>query len=292
MPYVRQPEAMPPGTPQFFATAMIRAGSATGLLVKSHEGRPTKVEGNPHHPASFGATDIFAQAAVLGLYDPDRSQSIIYRGQPRGWTAAQLAVRKALEPIRKNNGRGLRILTETVGSPTLADQIVGGRKGSVLQEFPEVRWYQVEPAASDARWEGARMVFGEAVDTIYDFSAADVVVALDADFLSHPAAGLRYTRDFMNRRSAPLRADGNLTTSAHPSGTNRLYAAECMPSIMGAVADHRLPMHAGRIQALARCWPLKWGFPTCHPRGNLRRVNAIGFRQPRRIYSNIAAPAS
>ncbi len=86
------------------------------------------------------------------------------------------------------------------------------------------------------------MVFGEAVDTIYDFSAADVVVALDADFLSHPAAGLRYTRDFMNRRSAPLRADGNLTTSGHPSGTNRLYAAECMPSIMGAVADHRLPM--------------------------------------------------
>ena len=101
MPYTRQPEHMLLGKPLFFATAMTLNGAATGLLVKSHEGRPTKIEGNPEHPASLGAADPFAQAAILGLYDPDRSQSITYQGLPSSWSAAQLALRQRW----KNCGR-------------------------------------------------------------------------------------------------------------------------------------------------------------------------------------------
>ena len=208
MPYVRQPEGMQPGKPQLFATAMVRRGVATGLLVKSHEGRPTKVEGNPHHPASLGATDVFAQAAVLGLYDPDRSQAITRSGQPQSWDAARLSIRKTLEDIRKNNGRGLRILTETVSSPTLADQLTGDRAGSVRRAYPEAKWYQYEPTHGDGLLEGGRLALGESVDTVYDFAAADVVLALDADFFSVPGAGLRYARDFIQRRTVGDSQDG------------------------------------------------------------------------------------
>ncbi len=108
LPYAKQPEQMVPGKPLQFATAFTLRGYATGILVKSHEGRPTKVEGNPDHPASLGATDSFAQAAILGLYDPDRSQAVTYRGQPRSWSDAQIALRKSLEPAETEPGQGTR----------------------------------------------------------------------------------------------------------------------------------------------------------------------------------------
>jgi MoCo/4Fe-4S cofactor protein with predicted Tat translocation signal len=265
MPYVRQPEGMTLGKPQFYATAMDRGGVATGLLVKSHEGRPTKVEGNPNHPASLGATDVFAQATLLGLYDPDRSQSITYLGQPRGWSSAQLALRKALEAIRKNNGRGLRILTETISSPTLADQLAGQRKGSVAREFPEAKWYQYEPTHGDARLAGARLAFGEDIDTVYNFFAAEVIVSLDADFLAFPAAGLRYTRDVMNRRAAARDAKIITSNETTQSGMNRLYVAECMPTITGSVADHKLPLRPSEIQNLARALAAELGTADIQP---------------------------
>src|SRR6476620_6531176 len=112
MPYVRQPEELIPGRPLFYATAMPLGGFATGLLVESHEGRPTKVEGNPDHPASLGATDVFAQAAVLALYDPDRSQAVTFQGETRTWDEAAAALRTACEQPRAKRGLGLRILTE------------------------------------------------------------------------------------------------------------------------------------------------------------------------------------
>src|SRR6185312_13268618 len=110
MPYVRQPEAIVPGKPLYFATAMPLAGVATGVLVESHEGRPTKIEGNPSHPASLGATDLLMQASVLGLYDPDRSQAVTYRGRPRAWNEALAAMRTALEKLKSKGGEGLYIL--------------------------------------------------------------------------------------------------------------------------------------------------------------------------------------
>ncbi|HEV8232366.1 MAG TPA: molybdopterin oxidoreductase, partial [Thermoanaerobaculia bacterium] len=123
VPYVRQPEEIIPGKPLFYATAMTVGGFATGLLVESHMGRPTKVEGNPLHPASLGATDAFAQASVLSLYDPDRSQTLLYLGEIRPWSAFLGEMRLVLEEERGRRGAGLRILTETVSSPTLARQL-------------------------------------------------------------------------------------------------------------------------------------------------------------------------
>src|SRR5690349_8759728 len=122
VPYVTQPEDMIPGKPLFFATAMSLGGVATGLLAKSFDGRPIKVEGNPEHPGSLGATDIFSQASVLDMYDPDRSQEILYRGGPKSWQDFVKAIRTTVDEAAKDGGAGVRFLSETVSSPTLQDQ--------------------------------------------------------------------------------------------------------------------------------------------------------------------------
>ena len=154
VPYVRQPEELIPGKPLFYATAMPLGGVATGLLVESHEGRPTKIEGNPLHPGSLGATDVFAQAAILGLYDPDRSQTLTNLGEIRPWSAFLGAISAALTAQKPLKGAGLRILTESVSSPTLAAQIrellgalPGGEVASVGSGEPRQR----------ARRRGARL---------------------------------------------------------------------------------------------------------------------------------------
>ncbi len=242
LPYAKQPEQMIPGKLLQFATAFTLRGYATGILVKSHEGRPTKVEGNPDHPASLGATDSFAQAAILGLYDPDRSQAVTYRGQPRSWSDAQIELRRSLEPLKLNQGRGLAILTDTVTSPTLADQLAGDAS-PIRKDFPAVRWYQYEPASSRNAHEGARLAFGEAVDVIYDFSVAEVVVALDADFMGSGPAHLRYTRQFMSKRRA--------TIESREGTMNRLYAVESCPTVTGSVADHRLAIRSRDVAHFA-----------------------------------------
>jgi molybdopterin-containing oxidoreductase family iron-sulfur binding subunit len=244
MPYVNQPEGLVPGKPLFFATAMTLGGLATGLLVKSHEGRPTKVEGNPKHPASVGATDVFAQASILGLYDPDRSQAVTYRGRPRGWNEFLAEFRGVISKQRQRRGAGLRILTETVGSPTLADQLDVLLKD---KDFSEAKWYQYEPTAQSAPLEGARLAFGEAVQPIYNFKLADVVLSLDADFLGCGPAQLAYVRQFAERRRVR-------TEKAPPDQAtmNRLYVAEPGLTSTGATADRRLPIKAGRIADLAR----------------------------------------
>src|SRR5215468_902171 len=122
VPYVRQPEELIPGRPLFFATAMPLAGVATGLLVESHEGRPTKIEGNPLHPGSLGASDVFTQAAILGLYDPDRSQTLTNVGEIKPWSTFLATIRAALRAQEPLKGAGVRILSESVSSPTLAAQ--------------------------------------------------------------------------------------------------------------------------------------------------------------------------
>src|SRR5690606_15620302 len=161
-------------------------GQVTGLLVESHVGRPTKVEGNPQHPASLGATDVFAQASVLTMYDPDRSQVVRRVDEILSWDAFQTALAAALEAQTERGGAGLRILTETVSSPTLAAQLA-----AVQEKFPGARWHQWEPLARDNATAGARLAFGTDVNTIYRFDQADVVVALDSDFLSCGGAHLR-----------------------------------------------------------------------------------------------------
>ncbi len=236
VPYVRQPEEIVPGKPLFFATAMSLSGYATGLLVESHMGRPTKVEGNPLHPASLGATDAFSQAGPYGLYDPDRSQTVTYLGEIRAWPAFLSAMRAAVEKAREGKGRGLRILSETVGSPTLGAQLA-----AILMELPEARWHQWEPANRDNAWAGTRASFGQPLDLVLDCSKADVILALDADFLACGPGHLRSVREFAARRRS--RDRGRM---------NRLYAVESTPGVTGAMADHRLPMRAADAERFAR----------------------------------------
>ena len=189
VPYVRAPEQIVPGKPLFFATAMPLGGFATGVLVESHMGRPTKIEGNPQHPASLGATDAFAQASVLTLYDPDRSQVVTHLAQISSWVAFAAALRTEMEVQRVEKGEGLRIVTETVTSPTLAHQLRG-----LLAEFPSAKWIQYEPAGHDMVRAGSQLAFGEYANTVYRFEEADVVLSLDADFLSSGPGHLRYAR--------------------------------------------------------------------------------------------------
>jgi MoCo/4Fe-4S cofactor protein with predicted Tat translocation signal len=236
VPYVKQPEALVPGKPLFFATSMPHRGYAAGLLVESHEGRPTKIEGNPDHPASLGATDVFAQASVLGLYDPDRSQTITYLGEIRTWGALASAVQTAVEAKRGTQGAGLRILTETVTSPTLASQLQ-----QVLTELPAARWHQWEPVSRDSVRAGAVLAFSEVVDTVFHVAQARVILSLDGDFLSSSPGHLKHTRDF----AAGRRVHGGA------GEMNRLYAVESAVTITGQMADHRLPLRASEIESFA-----------------------------------------
>src|SRR5688500_786823 len=191
VPYVRQPEELVPGKPLFFATAMPFAGTGIGLLVESHEGRPTKIEGNPEHPSSLGATDIYAQAAILGLYDPDRSQTLTHLGEIRPFDAFVTAVRTVLAAQQATGGAGIRIVSETVSSPTLGAQV-----DEFLGRFPQAKWVQWEPYGRHNAREGSRLAFGEYLDAQYAFENADVILSLDADFLCHGPAGVRYARAF------------------------------------------------------------------------------------------------
>ena len=237
VPYVRAPEEIVPGVPLFFATAMPVRGFATGVLAESHMGRPTKIEGNPEHPASLGATDVFAQASILGLYDPDRSQVIRSVGEIRPWSAFVAAIRVALEAQQESRGAGLRVLTETVTSPTLAHQL-----RQLLADFPKARWHQYEALSRDNVRAGAQLAFGELVDTQYRFEKADVIVSFDADFLNNGPGSLRYVREFSRRRRVQ-----------DTGGTmNRLYVIESTPSVTGSMADHRLPLRQSQIDGFTR----------------------------------------
>jgi molybdopterin-containing oxidoreductase family iron-sulfur binding subunit len=237
VPYVRQPEGVIPGRPMYYATASTLGGYASPLLVESHLGRPTKVEGNDLHPASLGGTDIFAQASLLGLYDPDRSQTVMSMGDVRSWLSFLGAIRGPLSSQKALQGAGIRILTPTISSPTLADQL-----RNFLKIYPQAKWHVYEPVNRDNVLEGAKLAFGQPVETRYDFSKADVIVSLDADFLYAGFPGnTRYIRDFASRRNpdAPM---------------NRLYAIESTPSSTGAKADHRWPMLASQIEGFVRTY--------------------------------------
>ncbi len=197
VPYVRQPEEAQPGTSQYYATSMVQAGCATGLLARSLTGRPVKIEGNPEHPASLGATDAFAQAAVLSLYDPDRAQVITRLGRISTWSRFSAEIAQVVAEERAGGGAGIRLLTEAVTSPALAAQI-----DAFLGEFPGARWARFEPAGAHQTRAGSLAAFGVPLDVRYDLAAADVVVTLDSDLLSSGPAGLRYARDFARRRHA------------------------------------------------------------------------------------------
>ena len=248
VPYVRAPEEIVPGEPLFFATAMPLGAGAIGLLAESHMGRPTKIEGNPDHPASLGATDVFAQASVLGLYDPDRSQVILNINEIRPWSAFAETLNRTLEAQREKQGAGLRLLTETVRSPTAAQQL-----RDLLAAFPAAKWHQYEPVNRDGARTAARLAFGKNVDTVYRLDRADVILALDADFLGCAPGNLRDVKEFCAKRA--------LATM------NRLYVVESTPSNTGAKADHRLPLRPSDIERLAWAVAAGLGLSVVAPAG-------------------------
>src|SRR5271166_2179948 len=235
VPYVHAPPQLVAGDPLYFATAASQGGAAQGFLVKSNYGRPTKIEGNPAHPGSLGATDIFAQASVLDLWDPDRAQAVRHRGQETTWEHFVAALSARLSALSVGTGTGLRVLTESVTSPTLASQLQ-----ALLERFPGARWHQYQPINRDRAYEGSRLAFGEPLEARYQFDAARVVVSLDADFLGSP--GVRYAHDFVGARRG---------SDAQPD-PGRLYVVECTPTLTGSFADHRYAVRFGEIEPIAR----------------------------------------
>jgi MoCo/4Fe-4S cofactor protein with predicted Tat translocation signal len=236
VPYVRQPEELVPGRPMSYATAFTIGGYATPLLVTSREFRPIKIEGNDRHPASQGGTDVYAQASLLDMYDPDRSQNVLYLGDISTWSTMVGALQGPLSAQKSLGGAGIRVLSRNFSSPTLIDQMQQFQKA-----YPSAKWHFYEPVNRDNVYEGARMAFGQPVETTYDLSKADVIVSLDADFLSAGFPGTtRYAREFSKRR------DPDSEKMA------RLYVIESAPSATGAKADHRLPVRADAIETLLR----------------------------------------
>lgn len=253
VPNVKQPEEYVPGKALFFATAAPLFGAATPVIVRSNEGRPTKIEGNPDHPnnrpADFppedplrdprgsSATDIFTQASILSLYDPDRSPTLTYREDIRTWTAFVGEMRSMLDEQRPKQGAGIRFLTESIISPTF-----GALMKEVQTALPQAKWHQYEPANRDNVRAGAIRAFGQAVNTTYRFDLAQRILSLDCDFLAPTSPGyLRYSRDFMARR--------RITETNKEM--NRLYVVETTPSNTGAIADHAFEVKPSEFEEVA-----------------------------------------
>ncbi len=237
VPYVTAPEQVVPGKPLFFATAMPWQGYARGVLAESHLGRPTKLEGNPDHPDSLGATDTVTQAGVLGLYDPDRSRVPLHDQSPVAWETFEDAWLGQRRPFSENGGTGLALLTEPTTSPTVLRGI-----HRLLDQFPNARWYQHTALPRFDR-EGQQLDF--------DPAAADVILSIGDDFLySHPAS-LRYARAYAKRR----RVVGN------DRPLSRLYVLEPTPSVTGTMADHRLPISPARIAQVVFALAANLGVP-------------------------------
>src|SRR5580765_3268546 len=262
VPYVKQPEEEVPGKALFFATASPLLGAATPVLVRSNEGRPTKIEGNPDHPNNrpgdfpvddpardprgSSATDIFTQASILSLYDPDRSDSLTFREDIRTWTSFVGEMRTVLDEQRPKQGAGIRFLTETITSPSVGAQIK-----ELLQALPQAKWHQYEPANRDNARAGAMMALGQPVNITYRFDLADRVLSLDSDFLSCQPGSLRYARDFAAKRRV----------TEENKEMSRLYVVETTPSNTGAKADHQWCVKPSELEGIARALSAGSGGP-------------------------------
>ncbi len=240
-PYVKAPEDLVLGKPVYFATAFPFPSGAVPLLVKSDAYRPVKVDGNPDHPYNQGGSDPITQGTLLDLYDPDRSQHVYYRGETRQWAAFLASFRAMLSDKKSTGGQGLYFLSSTVTSPTLAAQ---WKKGQAT--YPSAKWIQYDPVNRDSAYAASKAAFGDYADAQYKLDAADVIVSLDADFLSGAAyPGFhRLAKDYANRRRLEKASAGDYSM-------NRLYVVESMSSTTGMKAEHRLALRASDIPGFA-----------------------------------------
>ncbi|HEU4375400.1 MAG TPA: 4Fe-4S dicluster domain-containing protein [Telluria sp.] len=237
VPYVRMPEQGVPGQPLFYASAWVRRGFAHGVLVETNMGRPTKVEGNPEHPVSAGATDVFAQASILQLWDPDRSQTVRRNAQEEAAIATWAAFEAALEARRpsfeRDGGAGLHILTGELTSPTLAGQLA-----ALQARYPNARWHAYDPLHDDGAAAATQIAFGRPLDALYRLDRVAVLLTLDADLFGSAPASVAHARAFTGARRRGANA-----------GANRLYAMESTPTLTGAYADERLARAPHEIEA-------------------------------------------
>jgi molybdopterin-containing oxidoreductase family iron-sulfur binding subunit len=222
LPYARSPEDVTVNVTSFYATVMDRRGEALGLLVESHEGRPTKIEGNPDHPSSRGSTDLLAQASVLDLYDPDRSRTPVSGSANKSWSDLDAALAAALAGQQASQGAGLRILAEPSLSPTFVRM-----RGAVIARFPQAKFHTWSAAGNSNARLGAKLAWGASVQPLVDFSRARVILSLDSDFLQTEPGAVRNSRSY-----AESRRPGE--------GMSRLYVVEPTFTTTGTNADHRL----------------------------------------------------
>ncbi len=227
VPYVEMPEGLVPGVPMQFATALPLSGYARGVVVTSHEGRPTKIDGNPRHPASFGASDIFTQAEIMTLYDPDRLGAVRNAQGLSSWNAFSAALLTQMEREKERQGSGLRLLTGRITSPTLLRQIQG-----LLKSFPGARWLRYEPVSDDAERTGAMLAFSKRMTVIPRIADTTVLLALDADLLGPGPDQIRIASEFANRR--------RIRSPALAHSFMRLYVIEPCWTLTGANADERM----------------------------------------------------
>ena len=234
VPLSRRPEGIIPGVPRRFATAMELAGTAVPLHVTSYDGRPIKVDGNPLHPESQGACFNYQQASVLGLYDPDRSDTVRRGGKPVDRGEFDAFVKEHFAALRGKNGAGLYVLSEASASPTLANL-----RRQLLAAMPQAKWVTFEPTAADGARGGSVLAFGTAHRTHFRFDRAKLVLSLDADpFASTFPASLVNARGFSQTRNPEKEM-------------SRLYVIESSYSHIGAQADHRLALRSELIKAVA-----------------------------------------
>jgi molybdopterin-containing oxidoreductase family iron-sulfur binding subunit len=235
IPYIVTPENLTPGKPQFYATACSFQGYAKGILAESHEGRPTKLEGNPKHPSILGKSDIFTQSEILSLYDPDRVKAVYHHGQISTWDEFTKLILTESSKWNSRQGAGVRILTNHLTSPTLLNDL-----SNFLKLYPKARWHSYDPIHEQFTRQASQIVFGKEVKPLYDFREAKVILSLDHDFLGPGPAREKYTKEFMSRRK--------LGRGSTPDEFNRLYSIETSISITGASADHRWPIKPSELQ--------------------------------------------
>ncbi|QSQ27926.1 TAT-variant-translocated molybdopterin oxidoreductase [Pyxidicoccus parkwayensis] len=236
LPYTKTPPEVAPGNPLHYASGMTLAGHTSGLLITAREGRPIKIEGNPQHPINQGSAGPWEQAYLLSLYDPNRARVLRQGKSPR---ALRVLAEDVANLVNKagpaDGGARVRFLTDPFNSPFLADL-----RNRVLKKLPNARFYSNTAQTQDAESEAVRALFGnQPVAARYDFSQADVILSLDADFLESRPANLPYARQFADRRDPK---NGAL---------NRLYVAEARFSITGGMADHRLRVKSSEVLAVA-----------------------------------------
>ena len=236
IPYVVKPEEIIPGKPQYYATNMPFGTESFGLLVESHEGRPTKIEGNKSHPASGGSSNVFMQAEMLNLYDPDRSQVVLRDGKNSKWDAYRRAWKQEAEKYAENGGAGLAILSEGFASPTMMRL-----SESFLKKYPRARWVTYDSVSDENIFSGIQAATGKSAKPQYMFNKADIVLSLDSDFLQMDSNDIPHARDFASRRKVRSEKDS----------MNRLYVVEGTYTITGGMSDHRLRVQSGQIGMFA-----------------------------------------